>query len=84
MKQILSAYLYSPKTETKCVTVSKNKAIDVWRLSDKKKTIDYKWLGQIIFSLGLAASVSRTVASKETKIKGACLEIAVIVNDWRA
>ena len=43
-----------------------------------------KWLGQIISSLGLAASVSQTVASKETKIKGACLEIAVIVNDWRA
>ena len=43
-----------------------------------------KWLGQTISSSGLADCVSQTVAAKEGKIRGACLEIAVIVNDWRA
>ena len=33
---------------------------------------------------GLADCVSQTVAAREGKISGACLEIAVIVNDWRA
>ena len=32
----------------------------------------------------MTASVAKTVATKEGKIKGACLEIAIIVNDWRA
>ena len=32
----------------------------------------------------MADSVSKTVSSKEGKIRGACLEIAVIVNDWRS
>ena len=32
----------------------------------------------------MADSVSKTVSSKEGKICGACLEIAVIVNDWRS
>ena len=35
-------------------------------------------------SLGLADSVLQTIISREGKIRGACLEIAVIVNDWRA
>ena len=43
-----------------------------------------KWLGQQLSEMGLAESVAATVASKEAKIKGACLEIATIVNDWRA
>ena len=43
-----------------------------------------KWLGQTISIEGLADRVSKTIASKESKIRGACLEIAVIVNDWRA
>ena len=43
-----------------------------------------KWLGQILSGAGLADCVSQTVAAKEGKIRGACLEIAVIVNDWRA
>ena len=49
-----------------------------------KEKVEDKWLGQIISSSGLAESVAQTVASKENKIKGACLEIAIIVNDWRA
>jgi hypothetical protein len=44
----------------------------------------YKWLGQTLSSAGLSDSVARTVAAKEGKIRGAGLEIAIIVNDWRA
>ena len=43
-----------------------------------------KWLGQQLSAGGLAESVAETVNSKEGKIKAACLEIANIVNDWRA
>ena len=43
-----------------------------------------KWLGQILSSAGLADSVLQTVISREGKVRGACLEIALIVNDWRA
>ena len=43
-----------------------------------------KWLGQQIAAGGLADSVAETVGAKEGKIKAACLEIANIVNDWRA
>ena len=49
----------------------------------KEKQED-RWLGQIISSAGLADSVAKTVVTKEGKIRGACMEIAVIVNDWRA
>ena len=41
-------------------------------------------LGQVISSGGLAESVAATVEAREGKIRGACLEIAQIVNDWRA
>ena len=51
---------------------------------ETKEKQQEKWLGQIISSAGLAASAALTVEAKESKIKGACLEIAVIVNDWRA
>ena len=44
----------------------------------------FKWLGQIIASGGLSESVAATVEAREGKIRGACLEIAKIVNDWRA
>ena len=43
-----------------------------------------KWLGQQMAEGGLADSVAETVNAKEGKIKAACLEIANIVNDWRA
>ena len=43
-----------------------------------------KWLGQQISAQGLADSVAKTVQSREGKIKAACMEIACIVNDWRA
>ena len=43
-----------------------------------------KWLGQQISSGGLAESVAATVAAREAKIRGAALEIANIVNDWRS
>ena len=44
----------------------------------------YKWLGQYISSQGLADSVDKTIDAREGKIRGACLEIALIVNDWRS
>ena len=44
----------------------------------------FKWLGQILSSGGLAKSVAATVQSREGKMRGACLEIAQIVNGWRA
>ena len=50
---------------------------------ETKQTKEYKWLGQILSSQGLADSVFKTVASREGKIRGACMEIAVIINDWR-
>ena len=40
-----------------------------------------KWLGQILSSAGLADSVLQTVISREGKVRGTCLEIALIVND---
>ena len=43
-----------------------------------------KWLGQIISAYGLADSVAKTVEDKQGKIKGACLEIGIVINDWRA
>ena len=43
-----------------------------------------KWLGQILCAAGLADCVSQTVSARDGKIRGACLEIAVIVNNWRA
>ena len=46
------------------------------KLQDK-----FKWLGQILSSGGLSESVVETVAAREGKICGACLEISVIVND---
>ena len=39
----------------------------------------FKWLGQI-----LSESVSATVEAQVGKIRGACLEIAQIINDWRS
>ena len=33
---------------------------------------------------GLTDSVAFTISDREGKIRGACLEIAIIVNDWRA
>ena len=49
-----------------------------------KKVEKEKWLGQQLSEGGLADSVEATIESKMGKIKTACLEIANIVNDWRA
>ena len=49
----------------------------------KEKQTD-KWLGQMLSSRGLADCVAETVSSKLGKIRGASLEIALVVNDWRA
>ena len=44
----------------------------------------FKWLGQILSSGGLSESVAATVQDREGKIRGACLEIGQIINDWRS
>ena len=49
----------------------------------KEETVS-KYLGQYISSEGLAASVTETVKNRDGKIRGASLEIATIVNDWRS
>ena len=49
----------------------------------KEKKV-YKWLGQYISCEGLADSVAETVKMRDGKVRGACLEIAQIVNDWRS
>ena len=49
----------------------------------KEKEV-WKWLGQYVSGNGLGDSVAQTVASREGKVRGACLEIAQICNDWRA
>ena len=51
---------------------------------ETKETNVDKWLGQLISSKGLADSVLKTIESREGKVKGACLEIATIVEDWRS
>ena len=43
-----------------------------------------KWLGQYLSSEGLPDSVEQTVIARQGKIRGACLEVANIVNDWRS
>jgi hypothetical protein len=51
---------------------------------ETKETESDKWLGQYLSAGGLGDSVMKTIAAKEGKIRGACLEIANIVEDWRA
>ena len=51
---------------------------------ETKEAQQEKWLGQIFSALGLADSVDKTVAARIGKIKGASMEIAQIVNDWRS
>ena len=49
-----------------------------------KEKYQVKWLGQILSASGLSDSVLQTIISREGKIRGASLKIALIVNDWRA
>ena len=52
-------------------------------LEVKEAKVD-KWLGQYISGGGLADSVIETIKAKEGKVRGACLEVAMIVEDWRS
>ena len=49
----------------------------------KEANVD-KWLGQQMSAAGLADSVMETIKAKEGKVRGACLEVAAITEDWRA
>ena len=53
------------------------------KFETQEKQLD-KWLGQTLSSAGLADCVLQTVLAREGKIKGASIEIALIINDWRA
>ena len=52
--------------------------------TETKETQVDKWLGQTMSSKGLADSVMKTIEAREGKVKGACLEIAAVVEDWRS
>ena len=52
-------------------------------IETKEKQEDI-WLEQTISSAELADSVAKTVAHKEGKVRGACLEIVKIITDWQA
>ena len=49
------------------------------------KMVQYdKWLGDYFHTGGLGESCLETIRQREGKVKGAALEISVIVDDWRA
>jgi hypothetical protein len=54
------------------------------KLKEEFRQNPLKWLGKQLSAGGLADSVAATVAAREGKIRGAGLEIANIVNDWRS
>ena len=60
-----------PKHKKKGKQIFADKPLVCGNFETKEKP-EEKWLGQIISSAGFAASVSQTVAAKESKIKGAC------------
>ena len=81
--------------KTFCIAIGSKKQITQVRAELQKEPLmcgqfetklkqQFKWLGQILSSGGLAESVAATVEAREGKIRGACLEIAQIVNDWRS
>ena len=83
------------KDKTVCLVMGSKKQVQkVWSeleseplmcgYFETKMKPSFKWLGQILSSGGLAESVAATVEAREGKIRGACLEISQIVNDWRA
>ena len=51
---------------------------------EMKEVESEKWLGDYISSGGLGASVLATIEAREGKVKGACMEVAAIIEDWRA
>ena len=83
------------RDKTFCISMGSKKQINKIKAELEKNPLmcgnietelkeSFKWLGQILSSGGLAESVNATVQSREGKIRGACLEIAQIVNDLRS
>ena len=64
--------------EGKCTLPCPDLKVHKETMAKKEST---KYLGQILSSYGLTASVADTVRGREGKIRGACLEITAIVND---
>ena len=87
--------LHLNEDKTFCIGIGSKKQLNQARIELEKEPLmcgnfetklknQFKWLGQILSSGGLGESVAATVESREGKIRGACLEIAQIVNDWRS
>ena len=72
-----------PKQKKELTLILENEPLMCGGLKTMEKQTD-KWLGQHISARGLADSVAVTVASREGKVRGAALEIAAIVEDWRS
>ena len=73
----------SKKQKEKIANELKDNPLMCGTFETKEKQTE-KYLGQILSSAGLADSVAVTIEARLGKIKGACHEIAHIINDWRA
>ena len=94
-KVVKSLNLSLNQDKTSCIIMGSNKQKDNIRRElevnplmcggfETKLKEQFKWLGQILSSGGLSESVAATVQDREGKIRGACLEIGQIINDWRS
>ena len=90
--------LHLNKTKSMCIIIgSKKQKLEATKILNAnplkcgdisiKEVQVFKWLGQFISSKGLAHSVLFTIDAREGKIRGACLEIASIIQEvskyWR-
>ena len=73
----------SKKQRKKASLELENNPLKCGDIETKEKQVD-KWLGQVLSSAGQTDSVAKTVETREGKIRAACLEIAQIVDYWRA
>ena len=72
------------KTQTQTLRNKiKRKPLMCGNFETKEKLVE-KWLGQYLSSDGLGDSVEQTVMAREGRVRGAALEIATLINDWRA
>jgi hypothetical protein len=94
-KVVKSLNLSLNQDKTSCLCMGSKKQKDIVRRElevnplmcggfETKLKEQFKWLGQILSSGGLSESVAATIQDREGKIRGACLEISQIINDWRS
>ena len=75
--------IYTVLKKEKIINELKDNPLMCGTFETKEKQTE-KYLGQILSSAGLADSVTVTIEARLGKIKGACHEIAHIINDWRS